>query len=119
VRGLFAAWAAGDAPAVQRLVDPADSNSANFLRGLRALVAQGVVMRTDDLKVYIVANEGDTARVRTQEHFTFVDKSGKTLKEMRTGGMYSLVRRAGKWYLIALDEPVPPGWILGPGTPAP
>jgi hypothetical protein len=120
IRSLNDALTRGDVGAVEALVYPGDKSSADAIAGLRELVARGGVSYVSDLKIDVVANDGNVARARTSEHNRVVLKTGEPLLDEQTGNLYTLMKKGDRWYFIGLGQQVPPGWIYDARhTPAP
>ena len=68
------------------------------------------------MRVQIIANDGQTARLRAGGDIT-IKQNNKVLKTAQSNDMFTAVNKGGRWILIGLGEKFPPGWLLTPQPP--
>ena len=112
IRTLYAAINRNDLSAVEQLVESGDKDSEPYVNGLKQMFAQGATLQVSDLKIDVVANDGQIARAQSRQYDKLILKSGEVYMEGSTSRLHTLINKHGRWYFRGLGQQVPPGWII-------
>ncbi len=93
------------------IMDHEDPSNRQALEGARKIKASGLVFLATNVKVTIVENDGQTARVRAVFDQT-IKLHDEVLGSGETGGEFTCVKRDEKWYLVGVGQSPPPGWVI-------
>jgi hypothetical protein len=110
VQSLLKAFNERDVEAVEQLIEPTDKSNQLILEGLIKAIDIGATMEVSQIEITLAENTGEMARVNASFH-QVLRIENEVVSDEPSGGMYTLIRKDGKWYFIGLGQFPPPGWV--------